>query len=162
MFKTFKLLVMILSIFFLMGIFDVAQGKGLPKDVDKWLKANKIGPYTEDKADYDALYQAAKKEGKVVVYANSSRGPKSLALGFYDKYPGIKVEWNTLGTSGTVSRTIKEQKAGIYAADVIMASDFPTQVNVLHPANMIFPWVPPDLKEVIPRKLKRDALKILS
>jgi len=155
--KNYKSLVMILAIFFLMGIFNVAQGKKLPADVDKWLKANKIGPYTEDIVDYDALYQAAKKEGKVVVYANSSRGPKSLALGFYDKYPGIKVEWNTLGTSGSISRVIKEQKAGIHAVDVLMASDFPTQVNVMYPANMIFPWVPPDLKKVIPRKF-RDPL----
>ena len=148
---------MVLSIFFLIGTFNVAQGKGLPKDVDKWLKENKIGPYTEDKVDYEALYQAAKKEGKIVVYASSSRGPKSLALGWYEKYPGIKVEWNTLGTSGSISRVIKEQKAGIHAVDVVFCSDFPTQVNVMHPANMIFPWVPPDLKEVIPRKF-RDPL----
>jgi iron(III) transport system substrate-binding protein len=148
---------MILAIAFLMGTFSVSQGKGLPADVEKWLKKNKIGPFTEDTVDYDALYQAAKKEGKVVVYANSSRGPKSLALGFYDKYPGIKVEWNTLGTGGTINRTLKEQKARIYAADVIMAADFPTQMNVMHPANMIFPWVPPDLKKVIPRKF-RDPL----
>ncbi len=157
MLKNSKFLVAILAIAFLMGTFSVSQGKGLPADVEKWLKKNKIGPFTEDTVDYDSLYQAAKKEGKIVVYANSSRGPKSLALGWYDKYPGIKVEWNTLGTSGTISRTLREQKARIYNADVIMASDFPTQVNVMHPANMIFPWVPPDLKEVIPRKF-RDPL----
>jgi len=159
MFKNCKFLVTILAIAFLMGTFSVSQGKGLPADVEKWLKKNKIGPFTEDTVDYDALYQAAKKEGKVVVYANSSRGPKSLALGFYEKYPGIKVEWNTLGTGGTISRTMKEQEAGIYNVDVIMASDFPTQANVLPPANMVFPWVPPDLKKVIPREF-RDPLLI--
>jgi iron(III) transport system substrate-binding protein len=158
MFKNCKSVAIFLAICFLMGIFNVAQGKGVPADVEKWLKENKIGPFQEEKVDYDTLYQAAKKEGKVVVYANSSRGPKSLALGFYDKYPGIKVEWNTLGTSGSISRTIKEQKAGIYTVDVVMASDFPTQLNVLHPANMVFPWVPPDLKGVIPRKFRDPIL----
>jgi iron(III) transport system substrate-binding protein len=159
MFRDCKFLVVILTVGFLMGTFNVVQGKGLPADVQKWLKKNKIGPFTEDKVDYDALYQAAKKEGKVVVYAHTSRGPKSLALGFYDKYPGIKVEWNNLGTSATISRVIKEQKAGIHTVDVVTATGFPIQESVMRPANMLFPWVPPDLKKVIPRKY-RDPLLV--
>jgi hypothetical protein len=108
--KNCKYIVMILAIGFLLGTVNVAQGKGLPADVEKWVKEHKLGPFQEDTVDYDSLYQAARKEGRVVVYASTSRGPKSLALGFYDKYPGIKVEWNTLGTSGSISRLIKEQK----------------------------------------------------
>ena len=158
MFKNYKSLLIIFAIAFLMGTFSVAQGKGLPADVEKWVKKNKIGPFTEDKVDYDAIYQAAKKEGKVVMYASTSRGPKSLALGWYDKYPGIKVEWNTIGIGGIMSRIIKEQKAGIYNVDLIYAGDYATQINVLYPANMIFPWVPPDLKEVIPRKYREPIL----
>jgi iron(III) transport system substrate-binding protein len=157
MLKNCKFLVIILGICLLMGTFSLSEGKGFPADVEKWLKENKVGPYQEEKVDYDALYRVAKKEGKVVVYASSSRGPKSLALGFYEKYPGIKVEWNTLGTSGSIRRIIKEQKAGIYTLDVLYCSDFPTQMNVLYPANMISTWVPPDLKKVIPRKF-RDPL----
>jgi iron(III) transport system substrate-binding protein len=153
-----KFLIIILAIGFLMGTFNLVQGKGLPADVEKWLKENKIGPFQEDKVDYNALYQAAKKEGKVVVYSNSSRGPKSLALGWYDKYPEIKVEWNNLGTAGTIARTIKEQKAGIYSADVVMASDLPTMRGIMHPAHMFFPWVPPDLKSVIPRRFQEPLL----
>jgi iron(III) transport system substrate-binding protein len=136
----------------LMGTFSVAQGKGLPADVEKWLKKNKIGPFQEDKVDYKALYKAAKKEGKVVVYSSTSRGPRSLALGFYEKYPGIKVEWNNIGTNPTISRLMREQKAKIYNVDLIHCSDYTTHVNLLSPANMVFPWVPPDLREVIPRE----------
>jgi iron(III) transport system substrate-binding protein len=158
MFKNSKFLVMILTIGFLIGTFNAVQGKGLPADVEKWLKKNKIGPFQEDKVDYDALYRAAKKEGKVVVYAHTSRGPKSLAMGFYDKYPGIKVEWNTIGSAGVISRFIKEQKARIYAADVITASDMPSQMNVFHRGNMVFPWVPPDLKKVIPPQFQEPLL----
>jgi iron(III) transport system substrate-binding protein len=152
MFKNRNFLVVLLAICFLMGTFNVAQGKKLPADVEKWLKKNKIGPYQEDKVDYKALYKAAKKEEKVVMYASTSRGPKSLALGFYNKYPGIKVEWNTISVSGIMSRIIKEQKAGIYNADLIYTGDYSTHINVLHPANMVFPWVPPDLKKVIPKE----------
>jgi iron(III) transport system substrate-binding protein len=136
----------------------MVQGKGLPADVEKWLKENKIGPFTEEKVDYDALYQAAKKEGKVVVYAHTSRGPKSLALGFYDKYPGIKVEWNTIPTGSVNSKIMKEQAAGIHAVDVVTVADFVTQVNVMHPSNMIFSWVPPDLKKVIPQKFREPLM----
>jgi iron(III) transport system substrate-binding protein len=142
---------------FLLGFLNEGQRKVLPPDVEKWLKENKIGPFQEDEVDYDALYEAAKEEGEVVVYTSSSRGLESLAMGFYDKYPGILVEWNTLGTSGTISRIMKEQTAGIYTADIVHPADFLTQVNVLQPGNMIFPWVPPDLKKVIPRKF-RDPL----
>ena len=54
MLKNAKFLVTILAIAFLMGTFSVAQGKGVPADVEKWLKKNKIGPFTEDTVDYDA------------------------------------------------------------------------------------------------------------
>jgi iron(III) transport system substrate-binding protein len=149
---------LLVGVLLLMGTFNVAQGKKLPADVEKWLKKNKIGPYQEQKVDYNALYQAAKKEGRVVMYASSSRGPKSLAMGFYDKYPGIKVEWNTLGVDGSITRLLKEQKAGIYNVDLLYASDSMTQVNILYPANMVFPWFPPDLKEVIPRKFREPLV----
>jgi iron(III) transport system substrate-binding protein len=158
MFKNHKFLVTALVICFLVGTFSVAQGKGLPADVEKWLKATKIGPFQKDKVDYGALYKAAKKEGTVVVYASSSRGPKSFALGFYDKYPGIKVEWNMIGTAQSISRLIAEQKAGIFNVDLMFCSDYPTHVNVLVPSNMVFPWVPPDLREVIPREWQHPVL----
>ena len=131
----------------------------MPKDVAEWLQNNKIGPYQEDSVDYDAIYQAAlKEEGPVVVYASSSRGPKSLGKGFYEKYPGIEVEWNTIGTSEGIERLISEQSAGIYNADILFVSDFPTQVNVLNAANMVFPWVPQELRSVIPENFQKPLL----
>jgi len=148
-----------MGIYFLIGALSGAQGKELPTDVEKWLKENKIGPFQEDKVDYGALYQAAKKEGKVVVYSSTSRGPKSFALGFHEKYPGIEVEWNTIGTGESIKRLMTEQKAGIYNLDLINASDPPGQYNILVPANMIFPWAPPELREVIPREW-RDPLLV--
>lgn len=149
---------MILAICFLMETLSVVQAKGLPVDVEKWLKENKIGPYQEDKADYDTLYRAAKKEGSVVMYSTSSRGPKSLALGFYKKYPGIKVEWNTIRSGDLMRRFTNEQKSGIYKADIIQASAYPFQRAVLYPSNMIFSWVPPDLKNGIPKKYQKPLL----
>ena len=138
---------------------EAAVETGLPAEVDQWLREHQVGPYQEESADYDQLYQAAlKEEGPVVVYASSSRGPKSLDKGFYDKYPGIEVEWNTIGTSEGIERLITEQGAGIYNADILFVSDFPTQVNVLHAANMLFAWVPPELRDVIPKEFQEPLL----
>ena len=135
------------------------EGTGLPVEVDEWLRENQIGPYQEEVTDYDELYRKAlQEEGPVVVYASSSRGPKSLEAGFYEKYPGIEVEWNTLGTSGGIERLINEQKAKAYEGDVLFVSDFSTQVNVLNPAHMVFGWVPSDLRDVIPAEFQDPLL----
>ena len=142
--KKFKKITAFLTVGLLMGgylfagsLSDVHAAELAPEKA-KWLKENKIGPYQEDKVDYDALYEAAKKEGKVVVYSSTSRGPKSFALGFHKKYPGIKVEWNTIGTGESLKRLLAEQNAGIYSVDLINASDPPTQFNVYAPGHMLF------------------------
>ncbi|HBK68449.1 MAG TPA: hypothetical protein DDZ91_07390 [Firmicutes bacterium] len=122
---------------------------GYPAKVDKWLRENKVGPYQEEETDLNAIYKAALKEGPVVVYASSSRGPVALSNGFYEKWPGIEVEWNTVGTSGGIQRLITEQQSGVYNVDILFVSDFPTQANVLVPANMLFPWVPSSMRDVI-------------
>lgn len=131
-------------------------------EVQEWMKANKVGPYQEKVEDYaayyDALYQAAKKEGKVVIYSSTSRVPKSVALGWDEKYPGIEVEFIDIESVEGISRIIREQEAGIYAADVCMFSNVPNQVGILCPAHMIAPWVPPELRDVIPQEGKEPAV----
>lgn len=157
----------IVCLIFFVQIFAFASGQSeeqkseskMPEDVVQWLQENKIGSYQDETIDYDEVYQAALKEkGPVVVYASSSRGPKSLGMGFYEKYPGIEVEWNTLGTSEGIEKVISEQSSGIYNADILFVSDFPTQVNVLNAANMVFPWVPPELRSVIPENFQKPLL----
>jgi outer membrane biogenesis lipoprotein LolB len=39
---------------------------------EQWAKANGVGPYQPETDDWAAIEEAAKKEGKVTVYANSS------------------------------------------------------------------------------------------
>jgi iron(III) transport system substrate-binding protein len=138
---------------------EVGPESGLPVEVADWLREHQIGPFQEEVTDYDALYQRAlQEEGPVVVYASSSRGPASLEQGFYEKYPGIEVEWNTIGTSGGIERLITEQKAGAYTADILFVSDFSNQVNVLNKANMVFGWVPSELRDKIPPEFQDPLL----
>ena len=42
-------------------------------EVGAWLEAAKLGPFAPSEEDWDAVYEAAKKEGKVVVYSGSSK-----------------------------------------------------------------------------------------
>lgn len=147
-----------ISVLLVMLISGLTLAASLPKDVDAWVKEHKIGPYQEEVVDYDAIYQEALKEPPVVVYAASSRGIAALGEGFYDAYPGIEVEWNTLGTSDSIERVIREQEAGIYNAGVLFASDMPTQANVLVPNHMVFPWVPSNVRDVIPEHFQYPLL----
>src|SRR5512139_1293577 len=63
---------------------------------EEWLKANQLGAYTTDTQDWAAIEEAAKKEGKVVVYANSSKIAKA-AENWAEKYPEIVIEGYDLG-----------------------------------------------------------------
>ena len=164
-----KMLVVVFAFVLLVSFSTSIMAIDYSPEVTEWLQENQFGPYQEEDIDYDELYEKAKEEGKVVVYASSSRGPAALEAGNWEeKYPEVEVEWNTLGTQGTVERLIREQEAGIYNVDVLNMSDYPTQLNVLAQAEMIFSWTPPELRDVIdeqwqhPISAHRFAARVLA
>ena len=60
-----------------------------PQDVDAWLKEVGLGPYAPEVEDWDAIYEKAKQEGRVVIYTSSSRTIQ-IKDEFEALYPGIK------------------------------------------------------------------------
>ncbi|MDQ7850104.1 MAG: substrate-binding domain-containing protein [Armatimonadota bacterium] len=128
----------------------------LPPEVDEWLRIAQLGPYAPPRINWDAVYYAARREGKVVVYTSSSRVP-ALKQEFEARYPGVQFDAYHLGTAGSIDRLEREQRAGIYNADVIHASGYPAQYHRLYLKHMIFPFVPPELVPVIPRE-RREPL----
>ena len=72
--------------------------------------------------DWNAIYEAAKKEGKVVIYSLSSRIFDAVKE-FNTLYPGIEVEAADLPTDQQVEKLKREQAAGLYNADVLMLAD---------------------------------------
>ncbi len=67
--------------------------------------------------------EAAKKEGKVSVYTSTDISQAGdMVAAFEAKYPGIKVEYNDLGTNGAYNRVISEAAAKQVAADVVWSS----------------------------------------
>ncbi len=121
--------------------------KGLTDAQKAWAKASEVGPYAPKTQDWAAIEAAAKKEGKVVIYSNSSRWP-DIKKTFEAAYPGITVEGYDISTVDLITKLQKEQQSNIYTADVILCGDYATLVNeMLNPPNkMLWSFVPQELE----------------
>jgi iron(III) transport system substrate-binding protein len=95
-------------------------------------------------ADLDALYPAAKQEGKVVFYTG---GTEVFTAGVVDrfkqKYPGIEVEVVASKDMGFVQRVTAENASGQFVGDVV--SDGATTMGQLVADKRFAKWSPPDL-----------------
>lgn len=120
---------------------------------EQWLKAAELGRFAQAKQDWAAIEAAAKKEGKVIVYANSSRIEKAAAM-FMEKYPEIAVEGYDLGGDDAVIKVREEQKAGAYIGDVYFSSGGPDVFGEFLPKGYLVPFVPDDLLDVIPAEAR--------
>lgn len=105
------------------GLFTLAVIAGAnaapkpPPEMEAWLKAAKLGPY--DKAEnWEDIVAGAKAEGEVVVYSSSGRIAK-LVKPFNALYPEIKLTVHDLGSVKSVEKTIREQDANIFNADIV-------------------------------------------
>jgi len=123
--------------------------EGLTEAQDAWAKAAELGPYAPEKQDWAAIETAAQKEGKVVIYSNSSRW-ETIKESFEAQYPGITVEGYDISTVDLITKLQTEQQSNIYTADVILCGDFATLVSeMLDPPNkMLWNFVPDEIVPV--------------
>ncbi len=128
-----------------------------PPEMEKWLKEAKLGPYEEHPQNWKEIEAKAKEEGEVVVYSSSSRVAKVAKL-FEAKYPGIKVKYFDLGSVKTVEKTVSEQKAGLFNADIVTTGGSGEVINNLLKNNMIVNFVPDTVGDKIPKKYKDPLL----
>lgn len=70
----------------------------------------------------DELYEQAKKEGKVVVYSQSSR-IKDVKASFEAQYPGVTVEAYDMSTNEIVEKLVREHESNVYNADMVYVKD---------------------------------------
>jgi hypothetical protein len=83
-------------------------------------------------ADYGKIVDAAKKEGKVVVYATTDAvAANPLIKDFESLYPGIKVEYSDLNSTELYNRFIAEVASGQGSADVMWSSAMDLQVKLV-------------------------------
>jgi iron(III) transport system substrate-binding protein len=120
--------------------------KGLTAEQIKWATAAELGPFAPKTQDWAAIEAAAKKEGKVVLYSNSSRWP-DIKKTFEVAYPGVVLEGYDISTVDLIQKLQKEQQAGIYNADVILCGDYATLVTEMlnPPAKALWNFVPDEL-----------------
>ncbi|CDG84166.1 ABC transporter substrate-binding protein [Janthinobacterium agaricidamnosum] len=82
-------------------------------------------------ADYQKIIDAAKKEGKVVIYgATDSKAAAPLIKDFNALYPGITVEYNDMNSTEVYNRFISEVAAGGNTADVMWSSAMDLQMRL--------------------------------
>ena len=83
-------------------------------------------------ADYGKVVEAAKKEGKVVVYATTDAvAANHLIKDFEALYPGIKVEYSDLNSTELYNRFIAEAATNNGTADVLWSSAMDLQVKLV-------------------------------
>lgn len=123
--------------------------EGLTEAQAKWAEAAEVGSYAPEKQDWSAIEAAAKKEGKVVIYSNSSRW-ETIKESFEAQYPGIVVEGYDISTVDLITKLQTEQRSGIYTADVILSGDYATLVTEMlnPPDKMLWNFVPDELVAV--------------
>ncbi len=83
-------------------------------------------------ADYAKIVEAAKKEGKVVIYSTTDAASSNpLVKDFEALYPGIKVEYSDLNSTELYNRFIAEAAANNGTADVLWSSAMDLQVKLV-------------------------------
>jgi iron(III) transport system substrate-binding protein len=107
----------------------------------EWLKANLLGEYESGTQDWAAIEAAAKQEGTVLVYANTSKVEKA-AEAFMELYPEIKVQAYDLGGDDVLMKTLEEQKAGAFTGDVWFSSGGADLVGQVLPKQYVWRFVP--------------------
>ena len=111
---------------------------------EQWLMDNQLGSYDTGTQDWAAIEEAAKKEGTVIVYANSSKIAKAAEI-WAEKYPDIKLEGYDLGGDEVLSKTVGEQQAGLFVGDVWFSSGGADVVGNVLPNQYIWRFVPDTL-----------------
>ena len=129
----------------------------------EWAKANGLGPYQPAEEDWAAVEAAAKQEGKVVVYANSSKFEKLLEP-WQALYPDIVLEGGD--TDDIAVKMGAEQESGNIVGDIWFNSDGHLLYGEFMPKQWLWWYLPPGVieKEVTPERpyaLTRRAVDVI-
>lgn len=83
-------------------------------------------------ADYQKIIDAAKQEGKVVVYSTTDAAlVRPFVQAFEAAYPGVTVEYNDLNSTELYNRYIAEVAAGSGTGDLLWSSAMDLQVKLV-------------------------------
>ncbi len=103
------------------------------------------------------LLPIALKEGKVTVFSLSSRIAQ-IEKDFEAKYPGIDLVGIDLNSTRQIARLQAEQRAGVFAVDVLYMSETPIVYRDLLPKGMVTSYVPKRVVPDVPAALREKLL----
>jgi iron(III) transport system substrate-binding protein len=103
---------------------------------------------TEKVLTHDELVEAAKAEGKVVVYSITSR--ISSAADAFKKLYGIEVEYSNLKDGELIEKVTKEVSGKIDGADFVISQDSGRVYGQLIATGYLVNYVPESFKNIIP------------
>ncbi len=109
---------------------------------------------------WKTIQDAAKKEGKIVLYHNlNPAGSELLANAFREAYPDIDIEMTRLGSAPLIQRFGTEFTSGRNLADAVIT--FPDErIFDGIKAGWMTAWTPPELK-VYPKKVNYEGKNVL-
>lgn len=110
-----------------------------------------------DQMSAEELYEIARTEGSVTVFSLSSRIAQ-IETSFEAKYPGIDLVGVDLNSTRQIARLDAEQRAGIYAVDVLYLSEAPIVLRDLMPEGKLTRYVPPRVVKDVPAALQEHVL----
>jgi ABC-type Fe3+ transport system substrate-binding protein len=103
--------------------------------------AAQTAPASDFQAQWDALVDGAKKEGKLVINTFPGTGYRESIAVFEERYPGIEIDHTTMIARDLATRTLQEQKAGVFSFDVTQIPPG-TAMGVMLPAGAWAPMPP--------------------
>ncbi len=107
---------------------------------EQWAMEYGVGPYSPETEDWAAIEEAAKKEGKVVVYSNSSKIEKLLEP-WNELYPDIELAGGD--TDDIAVKMAAEQQAGNVVGDIWFNSDGHLLYGEFVPNQWMWWYTPP-------------------
>ncbi|HUW10775.1 MAG TPA: extracellular solute-binding protein [Anaerolineae bacterium] len=131
---------------------------------EQWAQANGVGPYQAAEEDWPAIEAAAKEEGKVVVYSNSSKIEK-LIEPFQEMYPGIELAGGD--TDEIAIKMSSEQKSGNVVGDVWFQSYGHVLYGEFMPNQWLWSYVSPgvefsfEVNEERPFAIQRRSVDVI-
>ena len=145
-------------IFFILNLSSSSAIPKPPPEMESWLKMAKLGPYDTGKENWDEIVKKATEEGEVIVYTSSGRIQK-LVKPFAKVHPGIKLTVHDLGSTQSVEKTIREQEANIFNADIVTTGNSGQVIHEMLNKNRLVNYVPHHFINRIPKPF-RDPLLI--
>ena len=119
----------------------------LSEEQTRWLEIAQLGPFATEQQDWAAIEEAARMEGKVIVYSSSSR-IQNAARAFMKEYPDITVDTLERSVEDIVIQLRKEREEGRPNCDLFFAGDAALVLGELLPQHHIWPFIPEEMIDI--------------